>query len=376
MPSIKAEANQLFAGAGETAQTKIIYDGSGEDGQGGKVRMPARVFQRKFGDKHWTGPLDLKQTLKIQGVTDQDDLDEAKVSGSFKTDQLKPGTIIQYGILAFGLPLDPTKEEISDDRFDKIATVFVLLKQPSPWTFTFSDENNNTGGTFHHRQINTQPTKTVMVLQIGELGEGLAFQDQASGMWRLTKVEHTRMSGWDPNHDFVVTPLWPGNIYWSTILLIDEAGHWQSWAENFRTLKRTVRVEFTELDIVNDGDPNGKANCGFLLRVHEGAKVIEFSVPEQEVFDRQVIEFDAGTHFLKMGPKQINEDNQEIAVSVFGYDEDGWLGNERAASNVVPLSIPIGPTEIVINSDRFLDTTRLNGDFQFMARVKHSVDYT
>jgi hypothetical protein len=367
MPSIKAETNQLFVAAGETGQTKITYDGE---------MNPAVVFQREVGDKLWTGPLNLRKKLEDQGVTDPTVLDQARFSGSFMTDPLSPGNIIQYGILPFDFPKDPTKEEIGDDRFAQIATVFVLLKQGDPWTFTISDENNNTGGTFHHRQINTNPTETVMVLQIGERGVGLAFKNQTYGIWKLTEVEHTRISGWATNHDLEVTPLWPGNVYRSTILLIDKAGHWQSWAEEFRTLKRTVKVEFTELDIVNDGDPYGKANSGFLLRIHQGKAVErEFIVPEQEVYDGQVIEFDEGTYSLELGPKQINEDNQNIAVSVFGYDEDGIWENERASGGV-DLSIPIGQTEVVINSDKFLDATPLNGDFEFKARVKHSVNYT
>jgi hypothetical protein len=321
--------------------------------------------------------LNLRKKLEDQGETDETVLEEAKFSGNFMSDPLPPGNVIQYGILPFGFPKNPAKEEIGDDRFAQIITVIVLLKQSGPWTFTISDENKNAGGTFRRRQINTHPTETAMVLLIGVRGEGLAFQDPASKMWKLTKGEHTRISGWGTNHDFVVTPLWPGNIYWSTILLFDKAGHWQSWAESFRTLKRTVKVEFTELDIVNDGDPGGKANCGFLLTVHEGAKVKEFSVPEQEVFDGKVIEFEEGTHVYKTKqPKQIDEEDWGVAVSVFGYDEDGWLANERASSRLEHLSVPIGETEVVVDSDKFIDATPLSGDFEFKARVKHSISYT
>jgi hypothetical protein len=366
MSLIKAEETTLLMNAGSKGQTKIIYDGE---------HNPAVVFQRKLGGL-WKGPLNLRQMAIDEGKTSTQ-VNDAKFFGDFKSELLSPGEIVQYGILPTGFPENFSPKGISDDRFEQLATVVAMLKTPRPTNF-INDENEDTGGTYRYRQINTTPTDTAMVFKIGRRGQGLAVQDPTSGLWRLTKTGQTLVSGWGTNHELEATPVSPGNIYASTILLVDKAGNWQSWSEHFSTLERTVTLELVELHVVNDGDSLATSRAGFRLEVHEGQAITTtFIVAERQVDDGGDYDLTSENYVAAMGPKQINEDNHDVAVSVWGYDEDGIEANEHAASGLIPLVVPAGKgRETVTDAITWLHAVPREGDLEFKARVKHSVKYT
>jgi len=55
-------------------------------------------------------------------------------------------------------------------------------------------------------------------------------------------------------HDVDAAPLVPGTRYFAVTLLIGESGAWQSTSEPFITKQRTVTIQFTDFEVVNDGD--------------------------------------------------------------------------------------------------------------------------
>jgi hypothetical protein len=365
MSTIRAEKTTLLLDAGASDQTTIFYNVDSN---------PAIVFQRDLGGA-WKGPLDLRQKARDEGKTNSQ-INDARFFGDFKSELLSPGRIIQYGILPAGLPERTNPKGLSDNSFEQISTVVALLKQTGPTNF-ITDGNEATGGTFRFRQINTLPADTAMIFKIGKQGQGIAVQDP-SGLWRLTKTEHTLVSGWGKNHELEATPLLPGNVFASTILLVDKSGRWQSMSEYFSTLQRTVKVDLVELHIDNDGDTAANSRAGFRLEIHEGQAVpATFEVPERDIGDGDDIDLTNENFSATMGPKTITEDNHDVAVFVWGYDEDGIEANEHAESGLIPLSIPNGRlNETVTNADTWLQAYPTEGDIEFKARVRHSVNYT
>lgn len=368
MPTIEADDTILFADPNKTNKTTIFYDGESR---------PALIFQRQVGDTLWQGPLDLEGKAFAQNKPPAARA-RAKIEGDFNSDELSPGDAIQYGIVKQNVDretLDPTKQAVDDDHFAGIVTIICLLTRPEPMDF-IKDGNENTGGTFRFRQIFTGPTETLMLL---EVGRSVPSQPKDKfGKWQLANVEHAVASPWGVDHNLEATPLWPGNLYASTILLINKQGEWQSLRELFVSLERTVTIDFTKLKVINDGDEHASANVQVSYEISEGDQghvIKRFLTGFQEVTDGQTY---ALSYSHSIGPKTITEDTRAIGIRTAGQDEDGFLeASENAASYIKKLVIPTGRgKEVVTDRETTVHARPTSGDLEFEVTLKYSIAYT
>ncbi len=310
------------ADAGQrSAQTDITYDGEG---------LEVRLVRRISG-----GPWREIDLAAATGASTPDAQELAWRRGSFKTPFIAPGAILQIGALPSNISLDPNADGFSLGRFDALVTIYALLKSDGEQGWV-SDQNQMTGGTCHLRTIATGSRPTVMRVEVGDKPP-----IRPSGPWRFEKplkvIDDTRFA---TVHQFEPTFLLAGHRHFITFLMIDAAGKWSSFTDEFTTLKRLATINFAWFTVHNDSDADtwltgsDKGEIAVDFEVYEGERnrVNAFSWGRGDVSDKWPSNFVPLTGLTHtMGPAVVTPQTLNIGVAVRATEDDDF-GTDHAQS--------------------------------------------
>ncbi len=262
--------------------------------------------------------------------------------------------------------------------------VFCLLKKPAAQSLIM-DTNELVGGTFYWNRILT--SKPTNIVEIGVSERAPAF-DQI-GLPRLPERRGSILpSLFTTDHRSEFTPLFAGNHYFFTVIVVDVFGNWDQKVMQLDTLRRTVTIDFPEVIVNNDGDAlsHGKAEFWFKI-LEDGRDVVEFNRPTADVDDwgkkgrPYSLAFPDGTPFHHViGPKPAIKGHNSISVYIHGTEYHEWPEEDEKA--VMPfrhsLNIPFGRFTETVNKEVFWVSCGTGGinDFDFDAKVVFSVSYS
>jgi hypothetical protein len=302
-------------------------------------------------------------------------IETAERTGSFRSDPVISGQLLEYGIMASGDhdPNAPTRIQPGMQR--QITIIGLLERTHANW---LGDHIRDVGGTFYHQHFDTVGYgETRVRLQISEQPPGA----DAYGVPVFEKVLAEQASGYSTVHLFEVTPLLPGQHYYATILLHDVYGRWTMLpVDEFTTLLRRVELQFPVMFIENDGDPNGESGVELRVTVREGRSVVQgFQLGND---DDQLTVKDKDWVLTKfppiiIGPKAITPEFAKINFTVEGTDYDGIGEENEQAAGYHTIPIPYGRgKETVKLANQWWTAYPLDGeDFEFRVFAFYSVSY-
>lgn len=375
--------------AGQRAnKTEILYQGDAASS-----RRPF-LWERIVG-RPWTriAPLDAPRVISSpSGNPDRD--------GVF-SETLRPGQVYQV-VLYNVVSIDPNVVDPSraspEQRPEASVTVVALLTEPEETNLIVS-QDQNVGGTFFRKVVETR-VPTFFMLQVSEKPP---FKD-GQGVERFQATLGAAIGVSSTRFDRRIEPLLPGNDLFYLMLLVDENGNWQTVSDQFRTLRRTVKVGFEQLHIINDG-AQGDSTAEFRIWIMEGDSAVKDyffgDVDNFPISDRP----DSGQDFKEniplalscpaftLGPKDVSDQTNDIAILTRGLVHRNAGSNEHSRNfftlgdrfpdpkAIVPshaiFPIPTGGEETIENVP-FVVRTRPEGDveFEYDVTARFTISYS
>lgn len=355
MRSLKANPDIIVvntASGASSGSTTIQYE---------KQDRPDELWERMPGSG-WS-------LINVHVRTGQGDI--ADRTGQFPI-TLKPGQSYDIGIY------EQDHGPLSSDPINLLRLkVYCILKRSNVTLIT--DENRNTGGTWHWHQIATNVPTSIVTIGVSQKA---SFLD-SDGIPRLKDMEGapTAALGTTTNHLVEINPLLPGNHYFFLVVVTDAAGNWDSRREEFSTLRRKMTVEFPTIHIYNDGDPGSVGEGEFWFRVLEGQQVLqEFHLPTQDIDDWGETDRSYSVGFAHIGiPTVVTPGTQNVKVFSTGIEHDGIFESDEGAGLVtVNLPLPVGRFIEKVNNNKFImdcPPSTVDDDFHYGVEVRWSVDY-
>jgi hypothetical protein len=274
MSTLKAANETLFINplsSSPTASTTVDYE----------IDFGRGNIWRRYVNQPWT-----KENL-VAGAQSAQQAAELERQGTRTTPQLKPGEVMQYGLLV-DTSLDPNVAGLSSDRFAQLVTIYALLQVPGPSNWIDPRPTmNDTGGTFHFRRVGTT-IPTYLVMKVGRA----APQAGQFGLFDIASPVHTRTSLFGTLHEVEAVPLVPGTHYHVVVRLSDTQGNWSVIRDEFDTLQRRVTVAFEKVTVHDDSDfdllgRDDEGEAKFWFKVFEGNTMVrEFSWGEVTISDK------------------------------------------------------------------------------------------
>lgn len=383
-----AGANPLFAiNATSVHSTSVKYDAS----------QPIFLW-RRVDAATWT-----TENL-VEGVTSSTQAAELEKSGKRTTPDLRAGQFVEYGILA-EQSLDPNAAGFRIDRFLAYVLIDVLLK-PDTLVAAVPDTGLFPGGTFVRKRVAT----TVKTRLRMEVGREPAQPAGPNGFLTLPNPIVQRTSGLGTVHDVDAEPLVPGTSYVALTLLIAENGAWQIIAEDFKTKRRKVTVQFKKFKVLNDGDedPWGEGDgVEIWFRAYKGSeRVNEFKWGPGQISDVGAAS-EVFVNFLDaiIGPDELNGNDPGVGLGLYALERDYffWIPSTDEAefqrpfrsgggphdnsdplgvSTVKPFVFPTGrgkenvsPPQSETNFEITATRKDDDGNLKLSAKVRHVVEY-
>jgi hypothetical protein len=365
---------------GGTGWTTLEYD------------SPARVtiWKRLDGEK-WE-KLDLIEIARRALAADE--ADQAERRGKFRTEELRPGQVLQYGLLIHSPEVDPNSPSFQVTQFYEVVTIVAILARASETGWVL-DQGSSVGGTFYLRRVAAGPRITTMRL---EVGLKRPVRHPSAGIWHLPYPKQILVSPRNTDHHLEALDLLPGHHYFATVLLIDSEGRWSSFEENFTTLRRRVTVSFTGLEVVNDGGDNAAGKAQLKFQILRGARYSRDMEIEREFsYENGNLSYKINGNHINlepldlthvMGPEKVMPQDRCVAIRVLGTEDDSNAANwffslfgsdESASSYAWPLTLPTGTgKEQVIDAREFAHAFPKeppNHNFEFKVTVRYSVEY-
>jgi hypothetical protein len=363
---------------------------------------PARatIWKRLDGER-W-GKLDLIEIARRargRHLT-ADEAEETERRGKFRTEELRAGQVLQYGLLINAPEIDPNSPSFKVEQFYEIVTIAAIVAGASE-TGWILDQGSSVGGTFYFRRVVTgtlgRPGPRITTMRL-EVGQKRPVRHPAASIWHLPHPKQVVDSPRTTDHRLEALDLLPGHHYFATVLLIDSEGRWSSLREDFTTLRRRVTVNFTGLEIVIDGDDNATGEAEFKFQVPRGARysrgmAIEKQFPYEngnlsDKINGRHINLEPLNFTHVMGPEKVRPKDRYVAIRVLRAEDDTHAGDwffslfnsdESVSSYAWPLTLPTGlGKEQVINAREFAHAFPKeppNHNFAFKVTVRYSVEY-
>jgi hypothetical protein len=391
MDVMRAEPSLIVINrVGGTGWTTLEYD------------SPARVtiWKRLDGEK-WE-KLDLIERARRarHRCLTADEADEAERRGKFRTEELRPGQVLQYGLLIHSPKVDPNSSSFKVEQFYEVVTIVAILARASE-TGWVVDQVSSVGGTLYLRRVVTGPRVAagprITTMRL-EVGLKRPVRHPSAGIWHLPRPKQIVVSPCTTDHHLEALDLLPGHHYFATVLLIDNEGRWISFEENFTTLRRRVTVSFTGLEVVNDGSGNAAGKAQLKFQILRGARYSRDMEIEREFpYENGNLSYTTNENHINlkpldlthvMGPEKVMPQDRYVAIRVLGTEDDSSGNNwffslsgfdESASSYAWPLILPTGTgKEQVINAREFAHAfpkAPPHHNFEFKVTVRSSVEY-
>jgi hypothetical protein len=286
------------------------------------------------------------------------------LTGTAKADEagvfaitLSPGDIFDIAIFRFGQT--PIDEQIVQTRAEAFLKLFCVSRVSERTLIT--DENQQTGGTFHVHQIATNVNTSVA--RIGASRSQIMLD--ANGMPLMAELDGGPRipPGFGSNHLVELVPLLAGNHYFFAAMVVDLNGNWEVMLREFNTLARILTVSFDVLHIFNDGDESLHGEAEFWFRVHfQGGPgqitVIEdFHRPEADIDDWSETDrpYTLSASFKHNGLSQrVHDGEEQVSVASWASEDDSPFGADGAGSAIgESLGVPAGKGVEVVSGRPF-----------------------
>lgn len=309
------------------------------------------------------------------------DVEDAEV-GSFDV-HLRPGDkyeVRAYLAQALVNPNDPPTE---NEKQPLDSLVVRALKQ-FPVTNLLSElPASDIGGTYFAFKLATGSAPTYAIMQ---LGQEPPITD-AFGPPVIPKPELTLESEGKTLHQLQATPLLPGKRYFATVYVSNAQGDWQFFTLDIHTKQRTVSIQFKELVILDDSDPNSLGNNGrFRFQIYAVGDVPRRLLKQ---FDFQIDDFTdkAPANRISLADlgfsHVVTPANHDIGISLHGIEEDGWFETDDIAETTfglpVKLRLPFGQfKESVVDAKQTISAYERqdDDDLRFDVNVTFTVSYS
>jgi hypothetical protein len=296
--------------------------------------------------------------------------DPALRHGYFTSPDLAPGSVYQVSIWGDGI--DPNR--LPDDDIPPRAlaelSVFALKKRPDRRPF-FSDENERTGGTYREHQLATNtPVNVYLAVSTEEPREDDGFRFFA-------RTDGFTLASLNQSFLLQVPDLLPGTHYYELVRFSDEFGNWEFLSREFTTLQRRIRLEPTDLFIVDDSDDfsNGEGSFHFALYTGDVRRdTLTYANGNLET-GKSVTPAPGGV--ITVGPEQVTAETLIVSLHVGGTEDDSGsapAAGDDPAFGSKDLLVPVGPDEVVTHRP---DSIRASGsgDFSFTLSYKYWIEY-
>jgi hypothetical protein len=300
--------------------------------------------------------------------------DEADGSGHYPV-TLSPGQIYQLAV--FQKDHGPSN---TDPIMVKTLLVFCVWKKPTGVPL-ITDQNRDTGGTWHFHQIHTGIPTSLVTLGVSQVKP----TTDANGIPHFANTEGMSMTppGFTTDHQHEITPLLPGHHYFFVALVTDTLGNWDFKVEEFDTKQRTVSVKFTQMIIYDDGDDLNTGEGEFWFDIYD-AKVLAKSFHQNTMAiddwsgTGRPYAISFGPHVI--GPKRVDLGKEWIGVSSHAVEHDGLFEvDDKAATLLGPRQLPIPHgrfNEAVTNKVLFVDCQPTSGSLHYSVKTEFSVNYS
>jgi hypothetical protein len=282
--------------------------------------------------------------------------------------------------------VDPNSPRNEIDPLAKVR-VFALLPTPSSLiTDGALPDQQDVGGTYYARKIATGGAPTFATLQLGRTPPA----PDAAGLLQIPVPLFVLEAPSETIHDFVATPLDPGNLYFAVVRVHDSGGNWQQVSYAFATKRQVVKLQWQELHIIDDGVSIGSGFGFFQVFAYEGTGL--FADMLNDIWWQRTA-FDTGQTFdilpqgavVQSGPRIVGDDNRKIGVRLRAISYRGWPRSNDIAQSAFgqpsAIQIPVGKGRetVVDRSDQLyagpVGQGGLTPDFSFSIKVRVNVTY-
>lgn len=364
--SLSASQSPLIVPLGSSGSTTITWDSESPD-----VRI--KIFERFNQVSPWT----------IRPLS------SPPVKGTY-TVSLKPGGIYEALMFFEDSDGDPNNRH-NESPVLAALTVFAILPTPSTLiTDGGVPDQEEVGGTFYGRKIATaSPTFATM-----EIGKKDPVRD-AIGQFHIpdAMIFNSSVTGkvWDAPktiHDFLVTPLDPGQRFFCVVRVQDTSGGWEERQFRFTTKRRNVKLQWKELHISNNGVFLSKYGSGtFRVELFQGG------APLGEVWWDRITHFKTNQKFdmlpipwiTETGLQSVDNTNRTITMGLWGRSNRSWPNDDEIATTdfgATNIPIPSGKSQetVVDRIDRRFANTHdgsgITPAFAFDVHVIVNVSYS
>ena len=268
-------------------------------------------------------------------------------------------------------------------------TVFAILPTPSVLiTDGGMPDQQDVGGTFYGRKIATgSPTFATM-----EIGRNAPVVD-AIGQFHIpdAQIFNSSVTGkvWDPPkniHNFMITPLDPGQRHFCVVRVQDTSGMWEERQFKFTTKRRNVKLQWSELHISDDGVSLGSGSGFFRVELYQAG------APLGDLWWNCITVFNTNDKLnmlpqgmiTETGLQAIDNANRTVSMGLWGKSYRGWPVKDEIATTAfgaqtVPIPTGKGHETVVNRPDRrFADThdgSGITAGFAFDVHVLVNISY-
>jgi hypothetical protein len=364
MSTLSASQSPLVVPLGSSGSTTITWDS-------GSRNVRVKIFERFNQISPWVPRPLVSPPIK----------------GTY-TIALKPGGMYE-ALMFFEDGIADPNDRHNESPVLAALTVFAILPTPSVLiTDGGMPDQQDVGGTFYGRKIATgSPTFATM-----EIGRNAPVVD-AIGQFHIpdAQIFNSSVTGkvWDPPkniHNFMITPLDPGQRHFCVVRVQDTSGMWEERQFKFTTKRRNVKLQWSELHISDDGVSLGSGSGFFRVELYQAG------APLGDLWWNRITVFNTNDKLnmlpqgmiTETGLQAIDNANRTVSMGLWGKSYRGWPVKDEIATTAfgaqtVPIPTGKGHETVVNRPDRrFADThdgSGITSGFAFDVHVLVNISY-
>jgi hypothetical protein len=218
------------------------------------------------------------------------------------------------------------------DRLAVVASRAILASGSTRFPLT-EPFNPEVGGTYWWARVATPPLSTFVLVQVGlepPTRDGDGFLRMPTTISHMEFNEATV-------HSIEVEPLIPGTQYHYVVTILDvgsaaSTGRWEQQSGSFTTKQRTTFINFKQLVVTDDSDPNSSAGPGrFAFQIRETGRNQSSRVERDFQFTIKSFTDKAPKNIIDLSPyglahivspKPLTPETEHLGISLRGVEED------------------------------------------------------
>ncbi|MGN6030241.1 MAG: hypothetical protein ACTHQE_01120 [Thermomicrobiales bacterium] len=307
-------------------------------------------------------PWDRPNLFQMIGTADADERGRFNVS-------VKPGELFQAGI--FRKDWGPLSAE--PDLIARVPVVGMELDPVPDAIITSMTEEH--GGTFVNVSLDTAVPTRLLLAAVSrqepvENDAHVLTMTKVEGTYERNDISPQPLTLEEPfqdSHMFQLKGLIPGRDYYAGVIVLDGSGRWDQRYIAFTLMQRKLTVKIDNLHVNDDGDGETVGEAQFWIRVQYPSDADGNHILQD--FYRPTSNINSGDNyplgFVHLGAPQVaGDDETGFWVHTWGSEDDGWKGDEHAASSahLNMIEFPVGWDEQVEEEWWSTDAAPSEGD--------------